>query len=640
MDISNIPAASLGLQDCDAATFFYILDQRPDLAPLTNAAAGPKRRGPHMKQLEPDVRLNLWYRLGREVRSDNPPTVASLRRELEDPKSDLAKLCGFDEGKGLPDRKTISNHFRRIDQHPGLVDAVLLEISQWVPPAGLGKQSPKPKKAETAPGSQKEWISRSRDEENAAYRKDRRREAVGKRELDPIVKNECSAQAYMLEAIHGYHPKCHKCPEKNALGWTCAKDHKHGIVVEVQRNQGKARQWKCHCCESKLTVTSGTIFHATNLSCVEILLALHKIVSSRFGVSSQDIAGYLNEAGRDVSEDAAFMLMHRLRECMWEDEPSRFTGETEIDEMLLHLECGKRVSLMVAYNRPTRRIRFKFVERQGGKKPKANQREMLKFIRETTVPGSTILTDGDAAMPTPMEMGRKHGVVYHNGRNGRNGRQFQCYKRLEGEFGKSTRVATNGTEAKNSIFRRSFRIRNGITRHHLDRYLMEVAWRINHLHNRVESRSYEGGERRNLSLMRNVLAGATRRKMILGDLRGKPQRKGDGIREKNRTAPASDPAEPQQRPLLPPGPIVPGASQSGSGKFEVKPHQTRPTPQSEGGQVEAKPPQTRPMQMVLALWDSQPEDEQPQQVLPEETAVGSQPVESGPLEELERALAA
>ena len=56
--------------------------------------------------------------------------------------------------------------------------------------------------------------------------------------------------------------------------------------------------------------------------------------------------------------------------------------------------------------------------------------------------------------------------------------------------------------------------------------------------------------------------------------------------------------------------------------------------------MEAKPPQTRPMQMVMTLWNSQPEDEQPQPVLPEETAVGSQPVESGPLEELERALAA
>ena len=98
--------------------------------------------------------------------------------------------------------------------------------------------------------------------------------------------------------------------------------------------------------------------------------------------------------------------------------------------------------------------------------------------------------------------------------------------------------------------------------------------------------------------------------------------------------------DPQQRPLLPPGPIVPGASQSGSGKVEAKLHQTRPTPQSESGQVKSKSPQTRPRQMVLALWDSQTEDEQPRPVLPEETAVGSQPAEYGPLEELEQALAA
>ena len=653
MNISNIAAASLGLQDCDSDTFFHILG-RIDRTPLKDAVAGPGRRGPVLKELEAVIPLYLWYLRCQEVRSKNAPNPTTLRRELEDPKSDLAKLCRFDEGKGLPDRKTISNHFRRIEQHPGLVAAVLSEINQWVPPAGPDAQAPKPKKAEKAPGSQKGSNPSNRNKDNIDYRRDRRREALGKREFDPIVETEASAEAFVLQSAHGDHPKCHKCPEKKERGWTCGKDHQHGVVVEG-RKQGKARQWKCRCCGSKLTVIRGTIFHGTHFSCVEILLALYKIVSSRFGVSSLDIAGSLNEAGRNVSEDAAFMLMNRVRECMWEDEPSRFKGETEIDEMLLHLECGKRVSLMVAYNRPTRRIRFKFVERQGGKKPKANQREMLKFIRETTVPGSTILTDGDAAMPTPMEMGRKHGVVYHNGRNGR---QFQIYKRLEGEFGKSTRVATNGTEGKNSIFRRSFRIRNGITRHHLDRYLFEVAWRINYLHNRVESRSYEGGERRNLSLMRDVLAGATRRKLTLRDLRGKPQEKRERTLEKNRTAPASDPAEPQQRPLLPPGPIVPGASQSGSGKVEVKPHQTRPTPQSEGGQVEAKlhqtrptaqsgsgkvevkPPQTRPMQMVLALWDSQPEDEQPRTVLPEETAVGSQPAESGPLEELERALAA
>ena len=479
-----------------------------------------------------------------------------------------------------------------------------LAVRALTPKSPELEKEEKAKEAEREPGGQEESKSKNRNQENIAYNWDRGQEALGLREFGPIVANESTAEAFVLQAIHGDHPQCHKCPGRKARGWNCVKDHKHGIVVEVQRKQGKARQWKCHCCESKLSVTSGTLLHGTNFSCVEILIVLYEMVRSRFGVSAQHISGAISEAGRNVSKGAPFMLMHRLRECMWEDEPIRFTGETEIDEMLLHLECGKWVSLIVAYNRPTRRIRYKIVERRGKKKPKANKREMLKFIREVTVPGSTILSDGDAAMPTSKQMGRALGVICHNSRKGRKGsrgRKFLTYMLLHGEFAKHTEATTNRVEGKNSVFRRSFRIRNGITRHHLDRYLMELAWRINHQHNRLESRNYDGRERRELSLMRDVLAGASRGKMILGDLRGKPQRKGDGIREKNRTAPASDPAEPQQRPLLPTGPIVPGASNSGSGQVEAKPHQTRPTAQSGGGQVKAKPPQTLPRQVAFAL---------------------------------------
>ena len=114
MNTSNIAAASLGLQDCDPDTFFYVLD-RIDLPPLENAiagpAAGPKRRGPHLKESKAVIPLYLWCRWCQEVRSKNAPNPTTLRRELEDPKSDLAKLCRFDEGKGLPDRKTISKPF-------------------------------------------------------------------------------------------------------------------------------------------------------------------------------------------------------------------------------------------------------------------------------------------------------------------------------------------------------------------------------------------------------------------------------------------------------------------------------------------------------------------------------------------------
>ena len=390
-----------------------------------------------------------------------------------------------------------------------MVLGVLLEINNWMPPEGPEPQSPKPEKAKKAKeesGSQKGWKPVKRNQENIDYRNRRGREALGDEELDPIMATEATAQDEMSSAIHGDHPDCHICPGKRSQGWECTKEHVHGTVVEVKTKQGQRRQWKCHCCESKLTVTSGTVFHGTNFTCKDILRVVRYMVHFRSGISVRDVAGFLNKAGRDVSECAVAMLMHRIRECMSEETFSRFEGETEVDEMLLRLDDGRLVSLLVAYNRPTRRVRFKIIERKD-KKPKATKREMLKFICETTVPDSIILTDGDASVPKPEEMRRKHASVNHKRF------QFLKYSNLDGTVDKPIEVTTNRVEGKQGFMRRTLRIHNGISRHHLERYLAEAAWRINHLHNRLESQNYEGAERRNLSLMRDVLAGAAGREI-------------------------------------------------------------------------------------------------------------------------------
>ena len=114
MDISNITAALLELQDYDADTFFYTLYQCIDLTPLTNAAAGPGSRGPNLKDIDLSAGLFLWYCWLWVVRSDNPPNPTTLRRELEDPESNLAKLNRVDEGRKLSVRRTLANHFERL----------------------------------------------------------------------------------------------------------------------------------------------------------------------------------------------------------------------------------------------------------------------------------------------------------------------------------------------------------------------------------------------------------------------------------------------------------------------------------------------------------------------------------------------
>ena len=632
MNASNIPVALPNLQGCDPGTFFFVLD-RIDQTALKDAIAGPGRRGPKLKELGPSIRLYLWYRWRGLVDSDDSPTPTGLRRELEDPESELAMLCGFDKSKKLPDRKTFSNHFDKFEQQPDLVDVVLREISKWVPSGGPDEQSRRPKTAEKAKkptGSKNRREPTSRNAENVRYRERRRQEAVGFREITDFLADVTLAEDFLWDAIHGGLRSCYICPKKQANGWTCTKGHVHKVVVEVLGKQGRPRPQKCRCCGFKLSLTSETAFSGTNLSPQEIFIVLYEMVRSRRGVSSQDVAGALNKRGRNVSENAAFMLMQRLRECMRDDRPGNFEGTTEVDEMLLKLADGQLVSLVTFYNRPTRCVRFEIVERAGGKKPKASKREMLKLIRKHTRPGSIIASDGDASIPEPEVMGREHVSVNHKAF------QHKVYKALKGHPDRIIEATTNRAEGEHTHVRRSLRLRNGIYRHHLERYLAELAWRSNHQHNRLESQNYEGEERRNLSLIRDVLAGAAGRKLTLRDLRGKPHKGRGGTLGKNRTAPVPAPATYQQRPLMPPGPIVPLAPRSENGRVEIKPHQTPPARQSEGGQVNVKPPQSCPMQLSMALGDSQTYDEQAHPVSTEETTSGSEGAESGPLEELEQ----
>ena len=159
-------------------------------------------------------------------------------------------------------------------------------------------------------------------------------------------------------------------------------------------------------------------------------------------------------------------------------------------------------------------------------------------------------------MPKPTEMGRNHDFVIH--------KQFQFLKYSNLGvliFDKVIEVTVNRAEGTHAFLRRTLSIRNGISRHHLERYLAEAVWRINHLHNKLESQNYEGGERRNLSLMRDVLGGATRRKRRSDPAR--PAREAaeedaprDNTLEKNRTAPSTRllPRSPSSGPCCRPGP--------------------------------------------------------------------------------------
>ena len=387
----------------------------------------------------------------------------------------------------------------------------------------------------------------------------------------------------------------------------------------MTREPGKSREWKCRCCEHKLTVIRGTLLHWSHFSCQDILIVLRYMVHFRHGISAQEVAGLLNEDGRNASEGAVRDLMHRLRECMREEQLKRFAGETEIDEMLLRLMGGKLVSIVTLYNRPTGRVKFEIIERKGNRKPKANKREMLQLIRKHTVRESIILSDSDASILkiTEAEMGgRKRGSVNHKRR------QFVIWSDLDGALDKPIEVGPNRAEGVHGLLRRTLGIRNGISRHHLERYLAEAAWRINHLHNKLESQSYDGEVNRTLSLMCDVLAGAAGRQITVRELRGEPQKKRDRSAGKNKRRAEPSRPESKQKRLLPFRQIVPGASQP------------------EADRAREKPAEPKSSQMPEHPAASPAKDEPRYPTPPEEDVTKIEPAQSRPPEKPEQFIAA
>ena len=617
MTVVNAIPNSPNPQPCDIETFFEILDKL-DLIRLIDAVEGPPRKGAKLKDLEPTAYLYLARHYGV---IEDPSHVKGLQEQLKHPENRLGALCGFADR--VPDRTTISSHFQRIEQQPDLLRDVYVTIEELLQYVAPGKPASKSKKAgkQNDQGDGRE--PKNRDKENADSRSRRRNEALGDEQFAPIIKTKASAENYSLRAIHGDHPDCHICPKKKAQGWTCAKDHQHGVVAEIAHQPGQPRQWKCHCCEYKLSVLRGTLLHGTHFSFQDILRVLRYMVHFRHGISAQHIAGFLNKNGRNASEGAVRMLMHLLRECMREcmrnEQLKRFAGETEIDEMLLRVTGRKLVSIVTFYNRPTRRVKFEIIERKGNRKPKANKREMLQLIRKHTVRESIILSDSDASILkiTEAEMqGRKRGSVNHKRR------QFVIWSDLDGALDKPIEVGSNRAEGVHGLLRRTLGICNGISRHHLERYLIEAMWRINHLHNKLESKSYDGEERRNLSLMCDVLAGAAGRQITEQELRGEPQKKRDRSAGKNKWRAEPSRPEYKQPHLLPFHQIVPGASQP------------------EADRAREKPAEPKPSQMPEHPAASPAKDEPRYPTPPDENVPKIQPAQSGPPEKPEQFMAA
>lgn len=91
---------------------------------------------------------------------------------------------------------------------------------------------------------------------------------------------------------------------------------------------GTRKQWRCKAkeCKHTFSVTSGTLFHSHKKPLVVYLAAIALYTNAVKGISALQVSRDL-----DVQYKTAFVLCHKLRESLVNDQEEQLTGEVEID---------------------------------------------------------------------------------------------------------------------------------------------------------------------------------------------------------------------------------------------------------------------------------------------------------------------
>ena len=161
----------------------------------------------------------------------------------------------------------------------------------------------------------------------------------------------------------------------------------------------KTRQtYQCCHCQHQTSVTSGTIFHSTNLSLVKWFWAIYLCASDKGGISALRLSKHI-----DVTWRTANRVLHKIRVVMaHRDSLYRLTGLIESDDAYVGGKKsgkrgrgaeGKKPILVAVENRETH-VGFmaaKVVDT-------INKENVREFCRRHLTPGQTIRTDALSAL--------------------------------------------------------------------------------------------------------------------------------------------------------------------------------------------------------------------------------------------------
>ena len=109
-------------------------------------------------------------------------------------------------------------------------------------------------------------------------------------------------------------------------GWVCPACGHRGRAWLAER-----RLYQCNRCKRQLSLTAGTIFHATKLPLTTWFLAIHLIVTAKNGISSIELGRRLG-----VKQTTAWSMKQKIMQVMHEREAKKsLKGRVEIDDAYL-----------------------------------------------------------------------------------------------------------------------------------------------------------------------------------------------------------------------------------------------------------------------------------------------------------------
>ena len=221
---------------------------------------------------------------------------------------------------------------------------------------------------------------------------------------------------------------------------------------------------QCRACRHQVSLTAGTIFHATKLPLTTWFLAMWLIATAKNGISSVELGRRLG-----IKQTHAWSLKQKIMAVMAGREDSkRLDGRVEMDDVYLgghrpgkrgRGAAGKQPFVAAVSTTDDRRPRKMKLLLVGG----FRKREVKKLVGEHLTSASRLVTDGLSCWTAAAEAGLAHTAMVTG--SGKRAATWSPFKWVNTTLG-NVKAAIVGT------YRR-------VSPGHAGRYLASYAWRFN-----------------------------------------------------------------------------------------------------------------------------------------------------------------